>query len=100
LIMVRHGNKPGPRPCSGRTWRRLQAIVFETFTHCWICGQWVDQELRTGPEQRTVDHAIPQALWPEGALILDNLRLAHMGCNSGRGKRLSPRAKATTSRTW
>lgn len=98
--MVRRGNKPGPRRCVGREWRRLQAVVYATYTHCWICNEWVDQRLRVGPEQRSVDHAIPQALWPEGAMVLANLRLAHVGCNSARGKRLAPRTKAIASRAW
>jgi 5-methylcytosine-specific restriction endonuclease McrA len=98
--MVRHGNKPGPRPCAGREWQRLQRIIYTTHEVCWICGKYVDQRLTRGSLMRSVDHAIPQALAPQLAMELSNLRLAHLGCNSARGKRIDPRPRAVASRAW
>lgn len=75
---------------SGRPWRRVQAKVYEEETHCYLCGEYVDQTLanfRSG-QARSVHHLIPPDLAPELALDRDNLRLAHLGCNAkyGRGQ--------------
>lgn len=69
---------------NGRPWRTLQALVFREETHCWICTQWVDQDLP--PEDarsRTADHI--HALRDGGpALDRNNCRLAHRNCNTTR----------------
>ncbi|WP_199444467.1 AAA family ATPase [Umezawaea beigongshangensis] len=72
---------------AGRPWRTMQARVCAEETHCWICGQWVDQDLHTGhPRSRTVDHV--HALRDGGAVLdRDNVRLAHRSCNTGRSNR-------------
>lgn len=65
--------------------RTLARQVYHRDTHCWICGQWVDQTLPRGhPKSRSVDH--PHERQDGGApLDLDNLHLAHLGCNSSKG---------------
>jgi 5-methylcytosine-specific restriction endonuclease McrA len=82
---------------NGRPWERLKARVFAEESHCWICTQWVDQDLP--PEHarsRTADHV--HALRDGGpALDRNNLRLAHRDCNTGRtnqarGTRTKPAA--------
>ena len=73
---------------SGRPWRRVQAKVYEEETHCYLCGEYVDQTLanfRSG-RARSVHHLIPPDLAPELALDRDNLRLAHLGCNARYGR--------------
>lgn len=74
----------------GRPWRRLQAEVYRTETHCWLCGGWVDQLLHWLDDwSRSVDHVIPLSL---GGPPLErwNVRLAHRICNSRRGDGQGP----------
>ncbi|MET7479548.1 HNH endonuclease signature motif containing protein [Streptomyces sp. NPDC005648] len=74
---------------SGRPWRRVQAQVFAEESHCWWCGQWVDQSLpgQTHPMGRTVDHVHP--LWMGGdPHDRTNCRLAHRRCNTIRNNQL------------
>lgn len=50
---------------------------------CQICGDPVDPSLRsTDPESRSVDHVVPVSRG--GTDTLDNIRLAHLGCNLDR----------------
>lgn len=69
---------------SGRPWERLKLIVFHEESHCWICGDWVNQDLpQEHAKARTVDHV--QALRDGGPpLDRNNCRLAHRGCNTAR----------------
>lgn len=78
--LITHGAKP-----SGPRWRRLQEQVWETETHCAICGEHVDQSLHHNtPMARSVDHIIPIA--HGGAMYeRDNVQLAHRSCNSRAG---------------
>lgn len=69
----------------GRPWRRLCAEVYSTETHCWLCGEWVDQALRfPSKRRRSVDHVIPLSLGGP-PLARHNVRLAHLDCNCRRG---------------
>lgn len=69
----------------GRPWRRLQAQVYATETHCHLCGQWVNPNLPSRhPQARSVDHLIPLSRGGH-PLDRDNARLAHLGCNARRG---------------
>lgn len=82
----------------GRPYERLKARVFREETHCWICGQWVDQTL---PPQhamaRTLDHVTQLN---QGGHPLDraNARLAHRRCNTIRSNKLRARAQARQDR--
>lgn len=70
---------------SARPWKRLQAQVFAEESHCWLCGEYVDQTLEPNDlRARSVDHRRPVALDGD---VYDraNLRLAHRQCNSERG---------------
>ena len=73
-----------------RIYDRNHGIVLRRQTTCWICGQPVDKTL-TGPEGPSVDHVIPRR--DGGTNQLDNLRLAHLRCNSARqaGERVKRR---------
>lgn len=98
-----HG--PRGKGRDGRPWRTIAQRVYREETHCWICGQYVDQTLppRT-PRSRSVDHVVPLS---QGGNPLDraNLRLACLGCNSSRHqqqrKQQQPRRRrATNSQRW
>jgi len=79
---------------AGTAWWNVQAQVYAEETHCWWCGEWVDQSLdgRTHPMARTVDHV--RELW-EGGDPLDraNCRLAHRRCNSIKSNQARARKK-------
>jgi len=84
----------------GRPWRRVQARVYAEETHCWICGRWVNQALADYrcKDARSVHHLIPPDIAPHLAHARENLRLAHIGCNStaGRGAYGAPRQQGQT----
>jgi len=84
---------------SGRKVGQARAALLSMYGDtCWLCGQ---------PGARTVDHVVPRQFG--GTDMLDNLRLAHFGCNVGRGNRtrhakrtrvLTPSTPARNSRAW
>ncbi|WP_084270134.1 HNH endonuclease [Patulibacter minatonensis] len=49
---------------------------------CWLCGQRVPLAGH-GPERATIDHARPSS--KGGTYSVNNMRLAHAGCNNARG---------------
>jgi 5-methylcytosine-specific restriction endonuclease McrA len=50
---------------------------------CWICGDQVDRAVRApDSESRSVDHVVPVSRG--GTDTLDNIKLAHLGCNLDR----------------
>lgn len=64
-----------PRDWSGRYARTMTALTLETYgTTCHLCG---------GPGATTADHVIPRQLGGDNSL--ENLRPAHLSCNSSRG---------------
>jgi 5-methylcytosine-specific restriction endonuclease McrA len=72
----------------GRPFVRAQRQCFREETHCCLCGNYVDQTLpnyRSG-QARSVHHLIPPDIAPELANRRDNMRLAHIGCNSRYGR--------------
>jgi 5-methylcytosine-specific restriction endonuclease McrA len=95
--MVAVGN-PQVRHYSDTQYRRNQRIVTTSSEICWRCGQSVDRTVhkrhRLAP---SADHILPVSRG--GTHALANLRLAHVGCNSSRGNRATPR-RATASREW
>lgn len=64
----------------------LAEVAERDETRCGICGDPVDMELRW-PDRGspTIDHVHPIALG--GDDVLDNVQLAHFGCNSRKGAR-------------
>ena len=79
--------QPGCNP-QGKIWNDRRAQVFAEETHCWLCGEWVDQTLKgTTARAKSIDHVVPQALG--GSHDRDNLRLAHCSCNCRRGQALA-----------
>jgi hypothetical protein len=84
---------PHRKGTTGRPYRRLQAWVFATYNHCWICGHQVDKTLpyidpQTGlvnKLSKSLDHVIPCNIRPDLTLDPANARLAHFTCNSSRG---------------
>ena len=77
-----------PTGLKGRPYRRLCRQVYEEETHCYLCGQWVDQTLSPKhPMSRTADHVHERQL---GGALLDRagLRMAHRRCNGRKGARV------------
>ncbi len=76
----------GNRGRRGPIWDALRALVFAEETHCWLCGERVDQTI-PAPDRwsRSVDHVIPVDLRPDLIYRRSNVRLAHRGCNSSAG---------------
>lgn len=75
----------------GRQWRvaLLQYLVDRDGDKCGICGRKVDTSLKSGTRGSrrgpSVDHIVPRSLG--GSDDLENLRLAHWGCNQKRSNR-------------
>lgn len=79
---------PRSKGRTGRPWRRVRAAVLATSDVCWICGR---------PGATTVDHVVALALGGD-PLDRDNLRPAHLACNSSRGT--GKPIRNPTSRAW
>lgn len=97
-VMVHRGN-PMVRDWVGGSRTRIQRAVYASSDVCWIDGKPVDWQ--ADPRSRfapSVDHVIPRALGGD-PFDLANCRLAHLGCNAARGKRLAKR-KTSASRSW
>lgn len=73
-------------PGDTAVWRALRAEVRREEPCCWRCGgEWdPDAPARTW-WSFSVDHVLPASTHPHLALVRDNLRAAHYGCNSARG---------------
>jgi 5-methylcytosine-specific restriction endonuclease McrA len=96
--MVHQGN-PAIRDWAGTQRLRIQRAVYASSDTCWLCGHQVDRQANPrSPRAPSVDHVIPRHLGGD-PYDLANCRLAHLGCNSARGKRLARRASAA-SRRW
>lgn len=72
---------------NGRRAQRMTRIVTATYgLRCHICLQEIDPALRRPhPQSLSIDHLVPQSRG--GSNALENLRPAHLGCNSARGAR-------------
>lgn len=72
----------------GRPWRTVQQQCFREETVCWLCGEWVNQDLPPGhPMARGADHLI-QLQHNGRPLDRQNLHLAHGRCNTARSNSL------------
>lgn len=91
-----------PFKYTSRQWQRFAHSVYESETHCGICGEYVEQTLPfTHRMSRTVDHIQPISLggaWYDR----DNVRLAHRSCNSRNGQALhgAERAQLLRAALW
>jgi hypothetical protein len=72
----------------GRPFVRAQRQCFAEETHCYFCGNYVDQDFPDPRHSlaRSVHHLIPPDVEPGLANARENLRLAHLGCNSSHGR--------------
>jgi 5-methylcytosine-specific restriction endonuclease McrA len=70
-----------PRIVSGQ----IAALRRRDGDNCWICGQPIDFTITdlNDPMSRSRDHVIPRVAG--GSNTIENKRLAHRKCNSGRG---------------
>lgn len=69
-----------------RRYRRNRASVLKGSPICWLCGQPIDTKITwPDPMSPSTDHV--QAVDNGGNDSRANLRAAHLGCNSRRGKR-------------
>lgn len=74
---------------------RNKKILFSTQTHCAICGQPVNFDLKPpDPGAPSVDHIIPIAKGGHPS-DLSNLQLAHLGCNRKKGTKIEPPRQKT-----
>ena len=65
---------------------------------CWICGQWIDPELRTPhPQSWTADHVDSYARTKNN---YGPLRPAHKVCNERRGAGRKPKPETKHARDW
>jgi 5-methylcytosine-specific restriction endonuclease McrA len=72
----------------GRPWREVSARVYREETHCWLCGEWVDQTLPPKhPYARSADH-LHQLQHGGPPILRSNLKLAHIRCNTARSNAL------------
>lgn len=77
----------------GKPWvdgRTIRVMVDELARvygwRCWLCGGVIDPSLdRRRRGGATIDHVLPRL--HGGSDSLENLRLAHKGCNSTKGAR-------------
>lgn len=97
-VMANAGGRSGP------AYEATKRYVWRTYSHCYHCGEYVDQTLpKNHPMARTVEHIIPLSTARNAAhrrLLLNdrnNVRLAHRSCNSSRSNR--PIA-SNPSRDW
>lgn len=99
-------NGANPRYANGHRRRRLRRRVLAHYTHCALCGRWVDKTLPyTDPGAPEVDEIIPLSLGGD-PLAWSNLALVHRRCNQQKGNKLNWKppgrevAKPITSRAW
>ena len=67
----------------------LSDVIERDGWRCGICGKTVDPRAK-GRDRKSLDHVIPICMG--GSHTLANAQLAHLGCNSRKGARLSLRA--------
>ena len=90
------GRNPGSLAADAR--RRNARVIGEPFHRrdvferdgwlCWLCDESVDPAATfPDPVSASVDHVVPVSLG--GVHSIDNVRLAHLGCNCSRGNRLA-----------
>ena len=85
----------------GRDVARTRAKLIDLYGYeCHICHQLINPALRApDPGSYSIDHVLPRALG--GSNALENLRPAHLGCNSRKGKRLNqPRRRGYIDATF
>ena len=71
---------------SHRRYRRNRSAILSGSPVCWLCGQPIDATLAwPDPMSGSADHV--QAHDDGGNDSRTNLKPAHLGCNSRRGKR-------------
>lgn len=86
---------------NGRQWEKLKDLVCPPGSICWLCGKPIRFDVPPRhPLSRSVDHVVALALGGHPT-ALSNLRPAHYGCNSRKGKgRPSATRKRPRSRDY
>jgi hypothetical protein len=71
-----------------RVYQANRKRLFENYDVCWLCGQWIDPELKFPHNGcKTADHVLPIA---KGGHMHGAIMPAHLGCNRSRGAKLPP----------
>lgn len=80
-------DNPWVEPVVTDQWSEVIAAARRGRGCCGICGERVDLTVTCGPKQPTIDHIIPMSRggWDER----HNIQLAHRGCNSRKGNRVT-----------
>lgn len=83
-------------------WKRLCAQLKSSLPPiCWLCGKEIDLSVKAkDPKSWSLDHVKPLIDHPELAFVTSNLRPAHYGCNSGKGRGLGGDGVPRNSRRW
>ena len=86
----------------GRTgharYRRNRARILKESDVCWLCGQWIDPDLKfPDPLCATADHVHPVG---KGGDNNGELRPAHFRCNILRNKKQTPKKETPHGRDW
>ncbi|ALD74575.1 HNH endonuclease [Trueperella pyogenes] len=73
----------------GKTVARTRAMLIDLYgLECHICHGLINPQLKApDPGSYSIDHVLPRA--HGGSDALENLRPAHLGCNSRKGKRIN-----------
>jgi 5-methylcytosine-specific restriction endonuclease McrA len=87
----------GEAPWSGRRIQTLTALVKETYPPlCWLCHAPIDTDA-----EYSLDHVVPRSMGGD-VWDINNIRPAHLRCNSSRGNRTPTRKQSIPqpSRGW
>ena len=90
-------------PLKSAQWKALRLRIIAASTHCWLCREPLTSAPWPSRWSSTVDHVVPRH---HGGDVFDpdNLRAAHLGCNSSRGARAVPHVEryegVVPSRVW
>ena len=77
-----------PRYANGHRRRQLRRRVLAAYTHCALCGEFVDKTLHPhDPGAPEVDEILPVSLGGD-PLRWSNVQLAHRLCNQRKGNRI------------
>lgn len=86
---------------TGRRWNRLRENLKAQRKPCWLCNQPIDYRLKwPHGGSFSADHVAPLSTHKYLAEDPQNLRAAHLRCNTSRGANAPKNELGQTSRQW